>query len=433
MGVKNRERRRAKKQRDRAEANRRSHQARQPGRASAAGAAGPPDDRMARAAVLAAAEAFRSEPDAVYRAALAGLVALDASAGPVLVDRAVAWAVDLALDRAWDSGWQPADVPRILVRELGKAHAATLAPAVAASATRRPECAGDERWAAQAAAISVADPGLDPEPGARAVEVEALSLLLHLPVLPRLSSPSPGPTGRSGGSSVAVLDRVRALLAKAESSTFPEEAEAFTAKAQELMARHAIDEALLEAGGDAGPTPVVGWRIGVDDPYAEAKSHLLGTIAQANRCRSVWSKDLGFSTVFGVRTDLRVVELLFTSLLVQGTRAMLHAGRSVDRSGRSRTRSFRQSFLLAFASRVGERLAAATTSAVADAAAHHAALLPVLAGRAEAVDHAIGDAFPELTRHTMAARNHAGWFAGRAAGDLASLSVGERLSAAARP
>ena len=34
-----------------------------------------------------------------------------------------------------------------------------------------------------------------------------------------------------------VLGRVRALLAKAESTTFPEEAEALTAKAQELMAR----------------------------------------------------------------------------------------------------------------------------------------------------------------------------------------------------
>ena len=37
------------------------------------------------------------------------------------------------------------------------------------------------------------------------------------------------------------LSRVRALLAKAESSSFPEEAEALSAKAQELMTRHALD------------------------------------------------------------------------------------------------------------------------------------------------------------------------------------------------
>jgi hypothetical protein len=40
---------------------------------------------------------------------------------------------------------------------------------------------------------------------------------------------------------------VRALLAKAESTTYPEEADALTAKAQELMARHSIDRAMLDA------------------------------------------------------------------------------------------------------------------------------------------------------------------------------------------
>ena len=37
-----------------------------------------------------------------------------------------------------------------------------------------------------------------------------------------------------------MLERVRALLAKAESTTFPEEADALTAKAQQLMTRHAL-------------------------------------------------------------------------------------------------------------------------------------------------------------------------------------------------
>lgn len=191
MGVQNRERRRAKKHRDQAEANRRA--ARQPGRGPGEAGAGPPDDQMARAAVLATAEAFRFEPEAVYRSMLAGLAALDRRTG--LVDRAVSWAVDLALDRAWDSGWQPADVPRLLARKLGKAHAAVVAPAVAASASRRPECAADERWAAQVAAIPVGDRRLDlhAPPADRALAVEALSLVLHLPVLPLLSSSSAGP------------------------------------------------------------------------------------------------------------------------------------------------------------------------------------------------------------------------------------------------
>ncbi|MDP9441581.1 MAG: DUF2786 domain-containing protein, partial [Actinomycetota bacterium] len=45
-----------------------------------------------------------------------------------------------------------------------------------------------------------------------------------------------------------ILSRVRALLAKAESTEFAPEAEAFTEKAQELMARYAIDDPVLSRG-----------------------------------------------------------------------------------------------------------------------------------------------------------------------------------------
>src|SRR5205807_2396905 len=77
-----------------------------------------------------------------------------------------------------------------------------------------------------------------------------------------------------------ILERVRALLAKAESTTFPEEAEALSAKAQELMARYAIDRALLGGVGD-GPHGVGGRRIHIDDPYARSKFLLVDVVADA--------------------------------------------------------------------------------------------------------------------------------------------------------
>ncbi|MGH3566379.1 MAG: DUF2786 domain-containing protein, partial [Pseudonocardia sp.] len=43
------------------------------------------------------------------------------------------------------------------------------------------------------------------------------------------------------------LDTVRKLLAKAEGAATQAEAETYTAKAMELMARHGIDSALLAA------------------------------------------------------------------------------------------------------------------------------------------------------------------------------------------
>lgn len=449
MGVNNRERRRAKKQkRQRAEAVRgRPHSERdgpteRPGAARAArpfseasssSSRGHVDDQAVRDLVLAAAHAFRFQSEAAFARRLEALAALEAVAGRAPVDGAVGWWVERGLDRAWGSGWQPADVVRAVRRTLGAGHADTVAPAVAESAARRAESGTDERWAGQVAALGTAggrSAHRQPWSVRLALAVQAISVLLNLPPLPRLASSAPAGRGAGHGRSGAVLERVRALLAKAESTTFPEEAEALTAKAQQLMARHAIDEAMLDAASPSASPMVVGWRIGVDDPYAAAKSVVLDRIAGANRGRAVWSKHLGFSTVFATPADLEMIELLFTSLLVQGTDAMVRAGRSVDRSGRSRTRSFRQSFLLAYAIRIGERLAAATEQAVSEGAERHGeALLPVLTGRAGAVDDAVRVAYPEMVERGFAISNYSGWAAGRAAAELAKLGAGDELAA----
>ena len=98
-----------------------------------------------------------------------------------------------------------------------------------------------------------------------------------------------------------VLDKVRALLAKAESTTFDAEAEAFTAKAQELMARHRIDRAMFEAREHRRrPEEPVSRRFGVGDPYADAKAMLLANVADANGC-CAWVEQVG-----GVHDRLRV-------------------------------------------------------------------------------------------------------------------------------
>jgi hypothetical protein len=227
-----------------------------------------------------------------------------------------------------------------------------------------------------------------------------------------------------------MLAKIRALLAKAESTTFPEEAEALSAKAQELMARHRIDHVLLDIGVAAHDAPV-GRRIWLDDPYADAKSQLLHTVARANRCQSIQMGSLGVCHVIGFAVDLDVVELLHTSLLVQATTALAAAGPQRDARGRSRTRSFRQSFLVAYAHRIGDRLldAAETveTAAVDEARGSGVDLLPVLARRDEEVDDAVTLAFAQLRSKHISVTNRAGWEAGTQAADVADLSVGERL------
>jgi hypothetical protein len=223
-----------------------------------------------------------------------------------------------------------------------------------------------------------------------------------------------------------VLDKVRALLAKAESTTFDAEAEAFTAKAQELMARHRIDRAVLGTREHAHREEEPGVRqFRIDNPYADAKAALLSRIADANGCRAVWSKSSGFTTVFGFVDELEAVDELFTSLLVQATAALRRAGSKYDEYGRSRTKRFRRSFLVAFALRIGERLRETVDATVEVAAVETGtALVPILAARVRATMAAAKAAFPETRGFAPSATDGEGWHAGTRFADQADLSAG---------
>jgi hypothetical protein len=158
-------------------------------------------------------------------------------------------------------------------------------------------------------------------------------------------------------------------------------------------------------------------------PYEAAKVQLLTVVASANGVRSVWHDDVGMATVVGLPVDLELTELLFTSLLVQASRALTETGRA----GPSRTRSpsFRRSFLLAYALRIGERLEEARAAGTAQAEADvGGALVPVLTARAEAVDEATDALFPDLRTVQTRISNAQGWHAGRLAAEHADLRAG---------
>ncbi len=360
------------------------------------------------------------------------------------IDAEAAGVVQRRLAELWDRGWQPADVHRTVGRSLGRTEVALLVTAVAAQSASYADLgrAVAPAWMDQLATIGAGEvrpiPRLDdlglPRRGGLEAAARLTNLLLRLPALPLLGPP---PSAWRRGSVLSdpslpgsLLARVRALLAKAESTSFEAEAEAFTAKAQELMTRHRIDQAALEAQGGAGRGEPVGRRLAVDDPYAEAKASLLDAIARTNGCRAAWSKDLGFSTVFGYPDQLSGVDELFTSLLVQATAALQRAGSRQDRFGRSRTTRFRRSFLVAFAVRIGHRLEAAVEGTLAEGGVGKgSALLPVLAAHDARVTAAFEATFPDLVRSSAAASDDEGWWAGTLFGDEADLSLGPALEA----
>lgn len=358
------------------------------------------------------------------------------------------------IDQAWERGWQPADIPRVVARRTSANHAHLAVRVIAEqSEVYRSRQRVLRLWLEQLDDIGAAPlwgPGEDhlalfakerhlSFTALLRTALELLVMLRHLPAIPVLVPP-PSHWDRSTALDAALawrretrpeevrhLERVRALLAKAESTEFDAEADALTAKAQELMTRHAIDDALLavnSAGRDSGEQPSA-IRIGIDDPYAHPKAILLAVIGDASQCRAVWSKTLGFSTVFGFAGDLSSVELLYTSLLLQARNAMVRAG---DPSKRTRSRSFRRSFLLGFANRIGGRLEEAASTAVADAVEYRRPeIVPVLAERSCRVENFRNEAFPDLAQHRITTGDWSGWASGAAAAEAAVITRGPSI------
>ncbi|HET8661786.1 MAG TPA: DUF2786 domain-containing protein [Micromonosporaceae bacterium] len=467
MGVRNQQRRRAK-QKARQQRSRQERPGFEPAGAAWAGPVsgrpfglGTDGVRPAQVVDLAVGEAMRAlhaKNDDAVQVCCDVLVGGPGAGGPRAVDAALFVVLQRTLTAVWRRGWQPADVVRMAQRSYGSRHARVAADVIAGEMRGYAAATVDERWEAQVrdlgavvwwerddqylSALGERD-GLG-RPELMRCMLEVLYVFNTCPQIEKLC-PLPG-QARRGSLGAATdqeravharqLDRVRALLAKAESTGFPEEAEAYTAKAQELMARHSIDYALLSAGTGSVEEPV-GRRVGVDNPYEAPKVLLLDVVARANRCRSVWSSAFGFVTVLGFQSDVDAVEMLFTSLLVQATGAMVRAGSRRDAYGRSSTRSFRQSFLTAYAQRIGERLAKATRQATEQASQDIAGrpgadrLLPVLAGREAKVGELADELFPDLVGKPVPATNREGWASGRAAADRANLNTRDALTAKA--
>ncbi|MEU3601123.1 DUF2786 domain-containing protein [Streptomyces sp. NPDC006798] len=397
----------------------------------AEGAGARADGRGGKTGKAGARKAGSSAVDAAIDTA-ASLLAADPGADAELSRRGEEF-----VRRAWERGWQPADVVRLVRRDLGDQHVRIVAELVRTEARRYPAAGLPPRWAAQLGdlAAGAVPPWRAPDRFSYGTAVlELYRLLLRLPSIepvgPVPGTVSGGLRGAAVTAAAAVppsayepkaLTRIRALLAKAEATDYPEEAEALSAKAQELAARYSVDAAALSgAGGDAAGRAVPGaCRIGVEPPYETAKAILLDAVAGANRCRAVWNGEFDFSTVVGYTADLDAVELLYTSLLVQGTAAMTRAEAAQRAGGRRRTKTFRQSFLMAYAARVGERLTAAADAVTGAAPAD---LLPVLATREVAVAARADELFPRTTTtRVRGVDDTAGWNEGRAAADSARV------------
>lgn len=348
-----------------------------------------------------------------------------------LVDVALVGAAAPHVGGLWERGWSPLDVVHAVQHRFQRTLAGVMAEIVLADQRlESPDRPG--AWDDELAELRARRPRRAPsrdEFGKLLDRFEMVRFVVGLPRIVAVVDP-PSAWGRTtvrpsqrAASTVEprMLDRIRALLAKAESTTFDAEADAFMAKAQELMARYAIDHAMIDAGASAQglAAGVRARRVHIDDPYAKQKAQLLGVVAATNGAKVVWHDDVGAATVMGFDVELDLTELTFTSLLVQMTRSMAAAG---GPGSRTRSPAFRRAFVLAFAVRIGERLDEAVQAA-RDEAGHTygAALVPVQQARDEAVRQRAAEWFPRTTPMRSRSVDAGGWHAGRLAADLASI------------
>lgn len=158
-----------------------------------------------------------------------------------------------------------------------------------------------------------------------------------------------------------MLKKIEALLRKAQSTAFEEEAALLYAKAQELMEKYAIsEEALWQDDPSQAAQPILE-TIQIRGDAAYDRFLMLSTIAKVNRCK-VWKHDtrskthVYFTKIAGFPSDITFVTALYTSLLLQLNLACVIA--ETEEPFIESLRTWRISFTEAYCERVSQRLLA---------------------------------------------------------------------------
>lgn len=172
-----------------------------------------------------------------------------------------------------------------------------------------------------------------------------------------------------------MVERVRSLLRKAEDPSVTDaESQAFTAKAAELMTRHAIAEAEARAqrGEDAEAVSRLDFPVSGSGGHGKARVKALAKIAAAFGCQSAVRGNTSANTertliVVGTESALDSLRVLLPSITLQMEAsarftarnhiADLRELRNLDRSALATERSrFYRSFIRAYGHAVAERI-----------------------------------------------------------------------------
>ena len=214
------------------------------------------------------------------------------------------------------------------------------------------------------------------------------------------------------------LDRVRNLLAKAESTEFPAEAELARENAFALMAKHRIDAAHLRAQ-DTTAEPIHK-QVNITNPHANIRANLLNTIALNLNCDLVHVSPkgsyVGIAHLFGFPDDIDRVMFLYSTLLLQ----FQHARKQVEVPAGMRPQSYKHGWAVGFINEISRRLRTAREASEAEATTTDPSTALVLADQTAAVKAKVFEAF-RSTSNSRGRGSAAGARAGHVAGARADI------------
>lgn len=237
-----------------------------------------------------------------------------------------------------------------------------------------------------------------------------------------------------------ILRMVDNMLQRAAGVESPAEAESLAAKAQELMIKYAIDEAMLRAqraaAGERVDDKVVTTEIEYTGIFMKDLASLVSYVARVNDCRAIFTDHVHTSpkkrivTVVGFERDVKNVASLVRLLEVQRMRALnafMTASYGGVKLAKMTSFKIRREFIHSFAHGVGTKLQHARDVALGASGAGTGAEV-ALRSKSDVVDDAVNQMFAGLRSEKRkftsggAAARQAGYRAGQ------SADVGQRAA-----
>ncbi|WP_431959388.1 DUF2786 domain-containing protein [Actinacidiphila sp. bgisy160] len=232
----------------------------------------------------------------------------------------------------------------------------------------------------------------------------------------------------------SALNRARALLAKAQATTFPAEAEALTAKAAEILSKYGLDAAALHNTGVRPDVPE-DEIVTITAAWSQELARLLYYVAEAYGCRPIMlSRETTMGAngkkvtaarvhLVGFRADVERAKIMHASLQMQ----MISAANREGFSGKN-ARSLKRAWMLGYIATVEGRLREIERRAKAQASAAYGGMPDsgrpgadlVLAERASLVRRRFNELFPR-TRNARSSVNANAYYSGGRAGYGADL------------